>query len=107
MYKPAIGDVILWEDERMVVVDLENNESTGDCAYSRKYLLCKEAYFAECKEERLISLEQIKQHGKWLEVKGINFPKIEQCKDVAPYEVKPIHAYSVRRKQAKNVVIYE
>lgn len=109
MYKPSIGDVVLDNNIPMVVVALESNENVGSCFYDRKYLLCEESYMKEYKEHNIstISLEKIMQHGRLVTIYGTKFPEIHKCEDIAPYEIRPIRAYSFRQKEAKTITVYE
>ena len=38
---------------------------------------------------------------------GTKFPEIHKCEDIAPYEIRPIRAYSFRQKEAKTITVYE
>lgn len=42
-----------------------------------------------------------------MKVYGIDFPVIEKAEGYAPYEIKSVEAYQIRKKKAKTVIAYE
>ena len=107
-YIPKIGDIVRYKGMKAVVVDVRNYESTGDCCYDRKYLLCKLEYLLYGKRKSC-SYDEIESNGMWVDVKGTNFPDFEKIEDYPPYEITPFKAYKFRQKKAKKktVTIYE
>lgn len=104
MYKPSIGDVVMYCGRPAVVVYLENYETLGSCSYDRKYLLCDLDYLEN--QQGLVTLSDLEMHGSWFTVQGMYFPDIEKV-DVAPFEIESVDCLMVRRKTAKTVTVYE
>ena len=106
MYKPAIGDVVKANGRTpMVVVDIKNYETTGNCSYDRKYLLCDVDYLEQ--HQGVITMTDLTQHGQWITVCGTKFPYIEKVDDIAPFSVESIDCRSIRQKTAKTITVYE
>ena len=105
-YIPQIGDVVLDNNIPMVVVTMKSYEDVGSCGYDRKYFLCEEEYFHKL-SGCMTTIEAMDGHGRWVQVRGTEFPNIKQVMDIAPYEIIPIQGFHVRQKEAKTVTIYE
>lgn len=118
-YKPVVGDVIEYNGAIFVVVDRVSYENIGSVFYDRKYKLCPWLYFEEVmknqptdiltnrKDSKLISEKDFKNLGFWVDVRGIEHPKMKRCEDIPPYEVSPISYLSVRKKSPKTIITYE
>ena len=104
-YIPQLGDVIMDNGIPMVVVTIKNHECIGDCSYDREYFICEEEYICKC--GCLSCMDEMKQHGRWIRIQGVEFPNIEQAEGYAPYEIIPIESYKFRQKKAKTVITYE
>ena len=52
-------------------------------------------------------MDEMKQHGRWVRIQGVEFPNIEQAEGYAPYEIIPIESYKFRQKKAKTIITYE
>ncbi len=104
-YKPSVGDIILDNNIPMVVMEIKIDENYASCSYDRYYTLCEETYLARC--NGLYSEEDIKNHGRIVHITGIEFPDIEQVKDIAPYEITPTRCFNIRQKKAKTITVYE
>lgn len=105
IYFPKIGDVVLDNGIPFVVADMVSYEDYGSCSYCRKYLLCEESFFRN--HQGLLTDIELNEHGRWVRVEGISFPKIEKVKDIAPYEIEPVKCFSVRQRVTRTVTIYE
>ena len=75
-YIPQLGDVIMDNGIPMVVVTIKNHECIGDCSYDREYFICEEEYICKC--GCLSCMDEMKQHGRWIRIQGVEFPNIEQ-----------------------------
>lgn len=104
MYKPAIGDVVKDNGYPVVVVDLKNYENIGSCSYDRKYLLCDLEYLE--KNQGIVTMSDLEQHGRWVYVCGTEFPVIEKI-DVTPFSIESVECRLIRQKTAKTVTVYE
>ena len=75
------------------------------CSFVREYFLCEEAYLSQCND--ISCMNELEQHGQWLKVYGMDFPIIEKADGYAPYEIKSVEAYQIRKKKAKTLIVYE
>lgn len=104
MYKPEIGDVIKDNGYPVVIVALKNYEDIGSCSYNRKYLLCDLEYLK--KNQGIVTMSDLEEHGRWIRVCGTKFPVIEKV-NVAPFSIENIECRIIRQKVAKTITIYE
>jgi hypothetical protein len=104
MYIPQIGDVVKDNGYSVVITDMINYETIGSCSYNRKYLFCDLNYLE--KNQGVITKDDLELHGRWVYVRGTEFPKIEKV-DVAPFSIEDIECYIVRQKVGKTVTVYE
>lgn len=88
----------------MVVVAMKSYEDAGSCSYDRKYFLCKEEYFHKL-SGRMTTIEAMGEHGRWVQIRGVEFPNIKQVIGIAPYEIIPIQGFHIRQKET--ITIYE
>ena len=99
-YIPQLGDVIMDNGIPMIVVTIKNHERIGDCSYDREYFICEEEYICKC--GCLSCMDEMKQHGRWIRIEGVEFPNIEQAEGCAPYVVMRSEFYNFRMKKSKN-----
>ena len=104
MYRPEIGDVINVNDHSVVVVALKNYENIASCGYNRMYLVCDLDYLE--KKQGIVMMSDIEQHGRWITIRGTEFPVIEKV-DVAPFSIEKVECRVIRQKTAKTVTVYE
>ncbi|MER2060514.1 MAG: hypothetical protein ABTA16_16960 [Niallia sp.] len=108
-YQPVIGDVIYHPNRHdrtpMVVVKYDNYEDMGSCSYARTYYMIEENYLKN--NQGHIVLDTLIKDCFALKVTGVEFPEIEQVKNIAPYEIEKVMTLKVRQKEAKIVTIYE
>jgi len=52
-------------------------------------------------------MDDLKKHGRKVEIRGIEFPVIEKVENVAPYNIEKINAIKISQKKAKTVTVYE
>ena len=104
-YHPTVGDVVTIDGgEPMVVTRIDKHEGVGSCCYNREYILCEEKTMRRL--EGLVTSEQL-QTGI-AGCKGPNFClDFKKVEDIAPYEIKPVEAFLIRRKKPKTVTVWE
>ena len=104
-YIPKIGDVIYNNGHKVVVVDMRTREDAGSCAYDRDYFLCDYEYISSLRG--VVTVEDLRYQGHWVEVRGEKFPDVELAKDVPPYAIEKIEAFKFRQKVAKTITVFE
>lgn len=106
-YHPNVGDVVTIDDrEPMVVIGIRNYEGAGSCCYNREYILCEENLLRNYMG--LVTFDKLKTlKTRIVECKGVNFLDFKKIEDIAPYEIKPVEAFMIRRKEPKTVIIWE
>ena len=105
MYIPVIGDVVKDNGYSVVVVDMKNYENMGSCSYDRKYLLCDLEYLKQ--NQGIVTMSDLEQHGRWVTIRGTEFPYIEKVTDVAPFSSENVECKMIRQKTAKTVTVWE
>lgn len=105
MYIPAIGDVVKDNGYSVVVVDTINYENVGSCSYDRKYLLCDLEYLEQ--NQGIITMSDLERHGRWVIIRGNEFPYIEKVANVVPFSVENIECRMIRQKVPKTTIVYE
>lgn len=98
-YIPQIGDVVRDNGIPVVVIAEKNYETYWSCSYDREYLVVEEQFLKE--NQGNIEITKLKQHGRWISVKGTNFPDIERL-NIAPYVIEPVEYYHIRQKNKDN-----
>lgn len=104
MYELRIGDVIKNGEDLLVVADMINFEDFGSCCYDRKYLLCDFEYLQ--KNQGIVTVSDLEEHGKWIVVKGMEFPVFEKT-EIAPFAIEEVACCMIRQKTAKTITVYE
>ena len=105
-YIPQIGDVVRDNGIPVVVLTINSHENVGSCCYDREYYVCEEKYLHKL-SGTMTTIDAIREHGRWICVKGANFPDIEQVTNIPPYEITPIEGFHIRQKEAKTVTVFE
>lgn len=106
-----LGRIITVGDDttQYVVVGYKDNSSYGDCSYNETYKLIKVEHLEneEFLTEDVINNDRTGKVFR-VHVTGIErTPSINEVKNVAPFELTKEVRYYVRRKEAKQVTIYE
>ena len=96
-----LGSVVKYNNEKYVITGFKNWETTGSCTYERDYYLLP--------LDDMVNRTQITENeGTKVEVRGIPKPfPLEEIKDEPPFEFRKKVFFTVRRKQPKNVTIFE
>lgn len=105
-YIPQIGDVVMDNGIPVVVLTINSHENVGSCCYDREYYVCEEKYLHKL-SGTMTTIDAIREHGRWICIKGANFPDIEQVTNIPPYEITPIEGFHIRQKKAKTVTVFE
>ena len=104
-YHPKVGDVVTIDGrEPMVVTRIDKHEGVGSCCYDREYILCDEKVMRNL--DGLVTSDRL-QTGI-AGCRGMNFNlDFKKVEDIAPYEIKPVEAFLIRRKTQKTVTVWE
>lgn len=104
-YFPKVGDVVTIDDgEPMVVTRINNYEGVGSCCYNREYILCDEKVMRNL--DGLVTSDRL-QTGI-AGCRGMNFNlDFKKVEDIAPYEINPVEAFQIRRKEPRTVTVWK
>ena len=98
-----IGNVILYNEKKYVIIDLDNREQPWHCSFDRTYCLIPLEDAIQMTETGILNRNlEIK-----LNVSNVTTLPFKTLEDEAPFEFKEIRSYSIRRKQPKVVTTYE
>ncbi len=109
----GIGDIIMLHGKKHVLVYTKIREDCSSTAYHRDYFFCPMTHFHEyCmirNSGRLTEkgFEELKNCSTVARQRGTEHDEYEVCEDEAPFEIKPVKAFMVRRKKKKTVTTYE
>lgn len=104
-YIPSLGDVIYDNNVPVVVISIDNNEDIASCTYNRDYFICDEGYIRE--NQGVTTMEELKRHGRKVEIRGSVFPPTEKVIDAIPYKIEKINAIRIKQKVAKTITVFE
>jgi hypothetical protein len=93
---PKVGDVVMNNEEKHVVIDYINNEDLNLGEYNRKYKL------VPLKDMDVFM--DLEKSGYWVQIIGTVFPDIKFCDD-DPYEIT--QCTYIRARQKERVVVQE
>lgn len=108
----AVGDVVKYGNALHVVLEVkdynkstkENNASYYD--YGVDYVICNLDELNKF-DGQVMTKSDIEEHITTVNISSdTRDVPIEHVEDVAPYEILPVEAYSVRKKTPKTVVVY-
>jgi hypothetical protein len=103
-YFPEIGDVIINNGEKCVVVDVKIYEDYDSLCYNRVYKLCSLNIIDSI---GWMLEDTLKKYCHSILVNSGTFPTIEKCEDEAPFKfIKETRVY-IERKKPKTIVVYE
>jgi hypothetical protein len=68
-------------------------------------LLCDLNYLE--KNQGIVAMSDLELHGRWVTVRGTEFPEIEKVDSVAPFSIENVECCMIRQKVAKTVTVYE
>lgn len=104
-YYPKVGDVVTIDDgEPMVVTRIDKHEGVGSYGYDREYILCEEKTIRGI--EGLATSEQLQTCI--VGCRGMNFNlDFKKVEDIAPYEIRRVEAFQIRRKEPKIIIVWE
>lgn len=93
-----IGNVILYNDKKYVITDLDNREQLWHCSFNRTYSLIPLEDAIQMTETGILNRDlEIK-----LDVSNVTTLPFETLEDEAPFEFKEMRLYSIRRKTTKS-----
>lgn len=94
-----VGDVVINNGIKMVVLSIKSNEDMSSCSYDRQYKLCD---LDELDFVTLLSQEEFNKLGYWVQLKGTEVPIVEKCDDIAPFNIKSEVIYNISRRKKES-----
>lgn len=90
-----IGEIVLYKQKELVILDMISYENEGSCNYDRKYKVCR---LSELDNISQISEDEFNKLGYWIDISKVsNFPEYIKL-DIAPFEIKQEKIYRIRQK---------
>lgn len=104
-YFPKVGDIVTIDDgEPMVVTRINNYEGVGSCGYDREYILCDEKVMRNL--DGLVTSDRLQTC--LVGCRGMNFHlDFKKVEGIAPYEIRRVEAFQIRRKEPRTVTVWE